>query len=381
MSRYGSYMKTFGYLHTIRHHDQYVYTSVSLSKYMFKNNSFNLYSKRSLTAISYYCQETKQNNNVTSRQLLYQYSRYNSTDIEPKESLFRKFRNIIDVFWYGCKALFTDVKLAVKTRRKLGLYHKQDLSRLTREEVRHLRQTKRDLVKTFPVTLLFMLPFIGYSAPLLAYFYPRQLLSQQFWHPDQKKEFILEEYEKRQQYYQPLVKEVGITAKEIKDKNLLDFCYKIIDGAHPSNNDLLSYQHIFASHDEFSLQKMPRYHLVKLCRCWLIPTAWYLPRWFLVNSLRKRVKYLQEDDGLIKRDGIDLLTRDCIEHAVHIRGLDETSLNDISMKYWLTEWIDLSTKVTDEDVSFLAHGAVFKAANFETMEKDGLVDYKLAVDK
>lgn len=59
------------------------------------------------------------------------------------------------------------------------------------------------------------------------YFYPRQLLSQQFWHPDQKKEFVLEEYEQRSQYYLPLIKEVGVTAKEIGNKELLKFCLHV----------------------------------------------------------------------------------------------------------------------------------------------------------
>ena len=60
-----------------------------------------------------------------------------------------------------------------------------------------------------------------------SYFYPKQLLSQQFWHPDQKKEFILEEYERRSQYYLPLIKEVGITCKEISHKQLYRLCLDV----------------------------------------------------------------------------------------------------------------------------------------------------------
>lgn len=60
---------------------------------------------------------------------------------KPKKlGYFQKFRYMVDVFWTGCKALFQDVRLAFKTRRKLGLYHVQDFSRLTREELRHMRQ-------------------------------------------------------------------------------------------------------------------------------------------------------------------------------------------------------------------------------------------------
>ena len=66
------------------------------------------------------------------------------TGTKPSEnkSLFRKVKSIIDVFVIGIKALYNDVKLAVKTRRKLGLYHNQDLTRLSREELRHMRQVR-----------------------------------------------------------------------------------------------------------------------------------------------------------------------------------------------------------------------------------------------
>ena len=57
-----------------------------------------------------------------------------------KLGIFQKFRYIVNIFWSGCKALFQDVRLAFQTRRKLGLYHVQDFSRLTREELRHMRQ-------------------------------------------------------------------------------------------------------------------------------------------------------------------------------------------------------------------------------------------------
>ena len=54
---------------------------------------------------------------------------------------------------------------------------------------------------------------------------------------------------------------------------------------------------------------------VKLCKCWLIPTGWYLPRRFLVNSLRKRIARLHQDDTFIKRDGVQILTPECVEQV------------------------------------------------------------------
>jgi len=39
--------------------------------------------------------------------------------------------------------------------------------------------------------------------------------------------------------------------------------------------------------------------------------------------------------------------------AVHVRGLDEASLNDASKKHWLSEWIELSSKVSGNFCQFV----------------------------
>ena len=62
---------------------------------------------------------------------------------------------------------------------------------------------------------------------MFRYVFPKQLLSQQFWHPKQKKEFVLEEYEKRSQYYYSLVREVGVTCKEIKNRQFFRLCIEV----------------------------------------------------------------------------------------------------------------------------------------------------------
>ncbi|XP_047145016.1 LETM1 domain-containing protein 1 isoform X1 [Hydra vulgaris] len=335
-----------------------------------------------------------------------QYKEKDSTksDTEIKKiSRYQKFKSIVKSFGLGCSALLTDIKLALQIRRKLGLYkYQENLSAISRDELLHMRQTRKDVAKTFPVAMLFMVPFLGYAAPIIAYFYPRQLLSQQFWHPDQKEEFLLEEYEKRSQYYIPLIQEVGVISKEINNKQLLQFCLEVLDGKHPENKELLQFHRVFSQHEELSLNKMTRYHLVKLCQCWLIPTGWFLPRWYLVNSLRKRISHLHEDDTLILRDGIDELTPSCIEHAVHVRGLDELSLCIDAQRLWLTDWIQLSSNFgkiktkrimkefidrktvgVGDHVTFLAHCAVFKAANFESavMKKHNLKTAVIKEDK
>jgi len=53
-----------------------------------------------------------------------------------------------------------------------------------------------------------------------------------------------------------------------------------------------------------------------MCKCWLIPTGWYLPRWYLISVLNKRISRLHQDDILISRDGIDTLTAECTEQVI-----------------------------------------------------------------
>ena len=42
----------------------------------------------------------------------------------------------------------------------------------------------------------------------------------------------------------------------------LCFYEKLLEGSHPVNAELLNFENVFSQHEDFSLQKMPRYHLV-----------------------------------------------------------------------------------------------------------------------
>lgn len=55
---------------------------------------------------------------------------------------FKNIRYLSSVFLNGCKNLFLDVRVALQTRRKLGLFHQHDYSRLTRDEIHHMYQVK-----------------------------------------------------------------------------------------------------------------------------------------------------------------------------------------------------------------------------------------------
>ena len=98
---------------------------------------------------------------------------------EKKNRAFQKFKEMLNTFWEGCKQLlWVDARKAWATKRKLKR-HDYDLTILTREELRHLRQVKFsfDINIFLRVTLQVFLLFIDCNYPLrkVAFYYPGHL--------------------------------------------------------------------------------------------------------------------------------------------------------------------------------------------------------------
>ncbi|XP_065051998.1 LETM1 domain-containing protein 1-like [Rhopilema esculentum] len=282
---------------------------------------------------------------------------------EKKNGALQKFKEMLNTFWEGCKQLlWVDARKAWATKRKLKR-HDYDLTILTREELRHLRQTQKDIIKSLPVALLFFIPFIGYFAPVIGYLFPKRLLSHQFWDIEQRKKFAFEDHSKRSQYYLPLVQELGWSSRELQNQQLFSLCIKVIDGCHIENESIIKLKDVFKD-DVMSIKKMPRFHLIKLCKTWLLPVKWYIPSKVLREFLSYRIKQIIEDDAAIRRDGIGILSDLCLRQACHARGLDKYSFAIPLMKEWLEDWLRLTASVSVEDKSFVAHCAAIKTMNF-----------------
>lgn len=282
---------------------------------------------------------------------------------EKKDGAIARIKGIINSFWLGCKQLmWIDARKAWATKKKLKS-NNYDLTFLTREDLRHMRQTKKDIFKSLPMALLFFLPFIGYFAPLIGFLFPKKFLSHQFWNTEQMKKFAFEDHAKRSQYYLPLIQELGWSSKELKDQELLKLCMKAIDKSKIENDELLAMKGVFDK-DLMTVEGMPRFHLEKLCKTWLLPVKWYIPGKILREYLPYRIKQIIEDDAAIRREGTAVLTDKCIRQACHARGLDKYSFDIPVMKEWLEDWINLTTNLTDNNLSFMAHCAAFKTINF-----------------
>eukprot|EP00112_Aurelia_sp_Birch-Aquarium-sp1_P026030 Seg898.8 transcript_id=Seg898.8/GoldUCD/mRNA.D3Y31 product="LETM1 domain-containing protein 1" protein_id=Seg898.8/GoldUCD/D3Y31 len=284
-------------------------------------------------------------------------------DDKKKIGAFGRFRAMVAAFLEGCKQLlWIDARKAWATKKKLKR-HDYDLTILTREELRHMQQTQKDIIKSLPVALLFFLPFVGYLAPIIGYLFPKKLLSQQFWNIEQRKKFAFEDHAKRSQYYLPLIQELGWSSRDLKNRELFKLCIKAIDGNHIKNEELIILKDDFKD-EIMMIKKMPRFHLTKLCKTWLLPVKWYVPSKVLREFLSYRIKQIVEDDQAIRRDGMDILSDKCIRQACHARGLDKYSFEIPVMKQWLDDWLSLTEPLTVEDKSFIAHCAAIKTMNF-----------------
>jgi hypothetical protein len=72
---------------------------------------------------------------------------------------------------------------------------------IPRRQLEQRRRFLSDIQIALPTVALFMLPIIGYAAPLLAFAFPRQLLSRQFHTAWQQRTYATEEYYVRKLYF------------------------------------------------------------------------------------------------------------------------------------------------------------------------------------
>nr|XP_058957905.1 LETM1 domain-containing protein 1-like [Pocillopora verrucosa] len=294
-------------------------------------------------------------------------------------SRYQKFRKVINTFVAGSKQLGKDVKVMFQIQRKLKS-NNYNWEVLKTEEILHLHQTRKDLLKSLPVVVGFFIPFLGYAVPFVAFLYPKQLLSHHYWQPHQREKFAQQDVRRRRKYQLPLVREVGRLALRYKasrySTDLMSTSVKAVNKKHLSNEELLQMAEFFEG-NLLGFDHLPRYHLKKLSQVWLI-TPW-LPKSFLRIRLKRLVKSIKREDAAIKKEGLVNLQEDQLKVVCHSRGLDTTDVDPEALVQWLAEWVELSDAAGDTDESFLAHCAVFKAMNYSKDGKAG--DQDLVVQK
>ncbi|XP_065834671.1 LETM1 domain-containing protein 1-like [Oscarella lobularis] len=284
------------------------------------------------------------------------------------QSFFSRIKSLVKTFIGGCKLLWTDLKIS----RDLIIKEKHE--KLTRRETQFILQTKRDALKLVPTLLAFCIPFVGYAVPPLAFLYPRLLLTRHFWTDQQKENFSADEYKSRFQNYLPVVKTVAAAVHYAPNiREIRPLCDKVVNEEPMSINEFLRLSQLFESSD-LSLEKLPKYHLVRLCKARALPT-WIPLKIILKRNLRKSVLMIYEDDLAIGREGFEVLTDKEMTNVFQARGFRTSGVNRSAMETRLGEWISLSKMSISPhaggDPSYLAHMAVFKALEHERRDDMG----------
>merc|ERR1712142_20655 len=98
-----------------------------------------------------------------------------------------------------------------------------------------------DLNKILPTAIVFCFPGMGYVVPVIAFMFPKKLLSHHFWTAKQKKKFRMEDHSRRSKHYGALLEHLNLT------EHLLPLLVHLDEGEHPINADLLQFQALFSS--------------------------------------------------------------------------------------------------------------------------------------
>ncbi|CAF3361981.1 unnamed protein product [Rotaria sp. Silwood2] len=106
--------------------------------------------------------------------------RLSSSSIKP--SIISRIRYILHHYWLGSKLLYQNYKSVQQIRKK-------DVNSLTRIDNLALEQFRYDIRIGAPFVLLFAIPVIGYSAPVIALIAPKYLPSTLIM-PKQKAKFL-----------------------------------------------------------------------------------------------------------------------------------------------------------------------------------------------
>lgn len=245
---------------------------------------------------------------------------------------------LIKAFTLGTKQLYYDLKRMRQlqtTHGKLIIVNKAPLSEpgfhacpFKLEEVQFIYQTKKDLIRMLPAVTLFMVPLIGYIAPVIAFMFPQHLLSQQFWTDELRKELENKECSHRMQHFKKISSDFS--------KNNIPLL--LVNQQPDFSKDI--YVTKFPE-----LSSMERSKLVTLSRAWgLFPL---LPKSLLQKRLEHHINYIFLCDWLLIQENPTTVSEKALQKFCVERCLNS--------KEHATNWINVSTHYKECPTSFLAH--------------------------
>ncbi|XP_049639476.1 LETM1 domain-containing protein 1 isoform X1 [Suncus etruscus] len=268
------------------------------------------------------------------------------------------------IFMKGLQMLWADAK---KARRIKTNMWKQNIKfhQLSYREMEHLRQFRRDITKFFFLGVISVPPFANYLVFVLMYLFPRQLLVQHFWTPEQKVDFLDVYHGLRKQSHPdvlhylekgiPLIPDAGL------QKHMTELCTKIKRGTHPEIHEILALRECF-SNPPLGLDQLQAFQMKALSRAMLLTP--YLPSVLLRYRLRTHTTVIHQLDKALTKLGIGQLTAQEVKSACYLRGLNSNHIAEERCRTWLGEWLRISCSLKEAELSLLLHNLVLLSTNY-----------------
>uniref|UniRef100_A0A8D2E1F1 Mitochondrial proton/calcium exchanger protein n=1 Tax=Sciurus vulgaris TaxID=55149 RepID=A0A8D2E1F1_SCIVU len=240
--------------------------------------------------------------------------------------------------YHGCRLLWTDTKIAVRTLWKI--LKGQTLSR---REHRQLVRVCADLFRLVPLLVFVVVPFMEFLLPVALKLFPNMLPS-----TFETQSIKEERLKKKLRVKLELAKFLQDTAEEMASRNkaangstakdFSQFFQKIREtGERPSNEEIMRFSRLFE--DELTLDNLPRQQLMALCK--LLGLQAIGTNSFLRFQLTMKLRSIKADDKLIVEEGIDSLNVTELQSACRARGMPVLGVTEERLRGQLKQWLDL----------------------------------------
>ncbi|KAJ8390493.1 hypothetical protein AAFF_G00102900 [Aldrovandia affinis] len=277
---------------------------------------------------------------------------------------FPRFYVLYHTFMKGFRLLCQDA-MEIRNIKSKMLFSNLKFQQLPYREMEKLREFRRDVIKAIPLVLISIPPFANYLVFLLMYLFPRQLLIQHFWTPQQQIEFQGVYHGQRAQHHAGILKGLTRAVARIKNQNhqsvLLDLCNKVQNGAHPSVTEIQALRGLFSG-PPLGLKRLDPNHMRLLCsQLFLTP---HLPAFLIRHRLSGHALELLQLDRALNSLGLLQLSDPELRKACYVRGLDSNRLSTNQCREWLLQWLQLSSRLKEYEASLLLHSMVLLSVNY-----------------
>ncbi|KAK5809219.1 LETM1-domain-containing protein [Linnemannia elongata] len=260
--------------------------------------------------------------------------------LEPKKSLWVRFKNEMVHYWHGTKLLGKEIKISTKLAGRL-----LNGNKLTRREQRqaNLRRTTGDLMRLIPFSVFLIVPFMELLLPVALKLFPNMLPStfEDKFAEEEKKRKLLKMRLEMAKFLQETIEESGIPGSQRAEavKEFGDFFRKVrTTGEQASTDELIRVAKLF--HDELTLDNLSRPQLVSMCR-YMNLNAFGTDN-FLRYQIRNKMNSIKQDDKLIMAEGVDSLTTRELQAACQSRGIRTGGVSPARLRSELSQWLELN---------------------------------------